>query len=740
MGVCWNIGSMKTFVLIAAVGALLLAAAAHASAKPAIRVLSSPPWAVTGGDAFVEVPAVGRVMVNGRPARAAFQPTTDRAGRLGLVTGLREGRNVIEVVNRGASAKLTLINYPGGGPVFSGPHQSPFVCETHAFKLPDGGTLGPARELDCWAPTKVQYLYKSVTDGQLKPYRADGPSAADVAKATTKDGATVDYVVRLETGVVNRAIYQVAVLARPEEAVSPLSPPKGWNGRLVYAFGGGCGAAYRQGRATVGVVNHPEFGNDPLELGYAIATATLNTLGQNCNDVTAAETAMMVKERFIETFGPPRFTIGWGGSGGSMQQNLIVANYPGILDGIIPERSFPDTLTTLASGADCPLLHNYLSAAAGWTDAQKSAVVGFPSYDHCAKAWFNYLPRWVSPLGSGCDATAFVTAQEGGGVAGSLGAPQTRRLYDPKTSPDGVRCGYFDNAVNIWGRRPDGSSRSPLDNVGVQYGLAAFNHGLITFDQFADLNRRIGGFNADAQIVPQRMRADPQALHTAYATGRVNQGIGMDAVPILDLRSYLDKTLPPDVHTAQTTEVARARWEGANGQSRNFVSWTTATRGSLREDMAGSDSPMRVATREAIAAMDAWLRAIAADGTAAPRARKVVANRPRTLQDACFDTAGRRHDLSTSDGKSCMAEFPSHADPRMAAGEPLARLHLKCALRPVRADSYAKPLSGYQLARLQEIFPDGVCDYRQRPVGQVRPAGTWLSYPEPGLYRPLPTR
>ena len=73
------------------------------------------------------------------------------------------------------------------------------------------------------------------------------------------------------------------------------------------------------------------------------------------------------------------------------------------------------------------------------------------------------------------------------------------------------------------------------------------------------------------------------------------------------------------------------------------------------------------ATREAIAAMDAWLVAIQGDVSNSPSARKVVANRPASLQDACFDAAGHRHNLSTTDGKACIATFFSTGDPRIAA-------------------------------------------------------------------------
>ena len=66
-----------------------------------------------------------------------------------------------------------------------------------------------------------------------------------------------------------------------------------------------------------------------LQRGYAVASATLNTFGNNCAELLAAETMMMVKEHFIEAYGAPQFTIGWGGSGGSYQQHHIADDYPG---------------------------------------------------------------------------------------------------------------------------------------------------------------------------------------------------------------------------------------------------------------------------------------------------------------------------------------------------------------------------------------------------------------------------
>lgn len=717
------------------------AAARTGSAEITISALSTAPDLVTGGDALLELngPQDADIRVNGLDVSSDLvRDGVSQKSRI-LVRNLRDGDNIVEVRGGGKAARLRLVNHSIAGPILSGPHQQPFLCETGEFKLPDGDTLGQPLDERCSAPTNVQYLYMSTKDGQLKPFDAAGEAPADLARTVTSKGRTADYIVRLETGVINRAIYQIAVLASPRDGKPRFDEPFGaWNGGLVYTFGGGCGAAYHQGRGTGGVINNPEIGNDALAEGYALASATLNVLGANCNDVTSAETAVMVKEHFVEQFGPPRHTIGLGGSGGSMQQNLIAANYPGILDGLIPGRSFPDTLSMLASASDCTLLQQYFEhSSRGWTEEQKAAVAGYPQFAHCTKAWANYLPRWISPLGTGCDATAFITPQEGGALASTRSAAKID-LYDPDKNPGGVRCSYFDNSINVWGRRPDGASRRPLDNVGVQYGLTALNRGLIGFDDFVDLNRAIGGFDQDARPVAARTVADPEALRLAYETGRVNQGKGMNLIPIIDVRSYVDANEPTDVHMAYTTAVARARWARANGSTANMVSWTVPSTGSLRGDLTDARSPLRERMRQALEAMDSWLTNIESDGSRKARPAKVVAARPQDVFDACWDEKNDPVSRATPAGfRQCETLYPDHSDSRIAAGEPLERLALKCALKPVSASDYAARPDAKQMAILKAIFPSGVCDYSRPPQGQRPLAGVWIRFgPDAGSYVP----
>jgi len=53
------------------------------------------------------------------------------------------------------------------------------------------------------------------------------------------------------------------------------------------------------------------------------------------------------------------------------------------------------------------------------------------------------------------------------------------------------------------------------------------------------------------------------------------------------------------------------------------------------------------------------------------------------------------------------------------AGGPLAENILKCQLKPLDPAEYAPAtVSGAQLARLNAVFPGGVCDWSKPGVGQ----------------------
>ena len=70
---------------------------------------------------------------NGTDVTGAFHREGDHL--VGLVNGLQLGNNELTVTpNRNSAApphaRLKLTNYPNTGPMFSGPHQQFFVCNT----------------------------------------------------------------------------------------------------------------------------------------------------------------------------------------------------------------------------------------------------------------------------------------------------------------------------------------------------------------------------------------------------------------------------------------------------------------------------------------------------------------------------------------------------------------------------------------------------------------------------------
>src|SRR5580693_439128 len=220
-----------------------------------IVALSSPPYAVSGGTVLVRIELPRNVSsndlvitLNSQAVTSAFRPEVGQSSLLGLVTGLTLGKNVMTAKAIGhnnqayRSAQLVLTNYPITGPIFSGPHEEPFYCMTQNFNLPASiQNLGPALDSDCSIATRVDYVYRS-TGGTFKTLPSPPSYPADLAQTTTSEGKTVPYIVRVETGTINRGIYETAVLHDPttEKAPTPFNPPAAWNQRLVYTLGGGC--------------------------------------------------------------------------------------------------------------------------------------------------------------------------------------------------------------------------------------------------------------------------------------------------------------------------------------------------------------------------------------------------------------------------------------------------------------------------------------------------------------------
>ena len=158
-------------VALAAVAALPAAAARQAGALT-IEAVSTRAEYVSGGDVLVRVTGQSpgtRVERDGVDVTSAFRAMPD-GSLLGLVGGLEVGRHAIVArPPSGQFARLKVVNHPITGPLFSGPQQQPFFCETVAFGL------GPELDAACSAPTQVTYRYRTTAGAFARARRPDRP-------------------------------------------------------------------------------------------------------------------------------------------------------------------------------------------------------------------------------------------------------------------------------------------------------------------------------------------------------------------------------------------------------------------------------------------------------------------------------------------------------------------------------------------------------------------------------------
>lgn len=664
------------------------AASASAGTPLKIEVLSSQANRVTGGDALIGVKAASSdardkmvVRLNGKVVTGSLKKDPDNSLRkTGVVSGMKDGRNWITAWAPGQNqgSRLAVFNSSLQGPLFSGARQEPFYCTTDKFGL------GPAQDQStCFAPTSVSWFYRA-SDNTFKPLASPTDRPSDMVQTTTRSGQTVDYVVRLEMGVINRAVYNFATLAAGGQMGN------GWNGRFFYNYGGGCSTGHQQGQgASGGLID------DQLKRGFVVLGSSLNVFNTSCNDVLSAETTSMVKEHAIEELGKSDvWTAGLGGSGGSVQIQMIAQNYPGLLDGITPAASFPDNSSP--DYPDCRLLLNYFTTTAtgqNLTNAQRRAITGMAASDGgCA------------PLSNGADV---VRAQEG--CIESVVPPSV--IFDPLSNPNGVRCDLWDNMVNVYGTDPStGYARRTLDNTGVQYGLKALQDGQINMKRFLDLNESIGGYDNNGDLQAARSVGDQNAIQIAYETGRLNSGAGnWTSVPVVDRRAYQDDDPTGNVHQYVNTYRMRARLDKYNGNHDNQVMF--------RAEGTANERAMDSA---AIDTLSNWLDAISNDTSSMSLPEKVVANKPSDAVDACWISGSRIDGVAQIGADNpCENTYAPHSLPANVAGKPLDSITSKCTLKPVNAADYGSPTPD-QVARLNTIFPNGVCDWSQPGPGETR--------------------
>lgn len=747
-----------------------LLAAQGALAAVSLKVLSSPPQYVSGGDARIQVtlPAAGRLSqlqlsLNGQPI--AVQWTGDPARPEAVVAGLVEGRNQLVARLGSERAALTLTNFPVTGPMFSGPQQQPFVCKTNqgavnrqpkvdstvppGYKVTDAAGNVVGYSTRCSIDTFVAWHYRN-TAGALLPMPADGSRPADMSQVTLPDGRTVDFLIRREIGTINRFLYSIAMLVPASDRSD--APDTGlWNRKLLYWFQGGVAIGHTQGTVHSGSMNL-----DILGRGYAIVHSSGNNTGTHYNMQLAGETAMMTKERFVERYGVPLYTVGLGGSGGAIQQYMIAQNQPGVLDALLPVQSYPDMVTQTIHIGDCELLEYYMDATdrlnPKWqVTKNRSWLVGLNAEDSVPDPLNPFKKKWGYATAPG--STECINAWRGLtplAMNPHYGEVSNQDQWEPQSDIAAIRWTHYDDLRNVYGTERDGDGRATWDNVGVQYGLRSLREGRITPAEFLHLNWHVGGWRQPSQMRQEgfpfmgtdpdeiakalaiksyfdpwsrrnaikfqspegpipRTQGDPLAMRRAYTSGHVFDG-RLD-VPTIDHRQYLEREL--DMHNAHQSFALRQRLLNRMGHSDPVVIWFTDT-------MPGQ--PRASQSLEALEVMDEWMANIRANPAAG-----LVANKPPRAADACFDLVGQPIARGTGvwDGildtrapGACTQRFPLYSTSRIVAGAPIEGSIYRCALKSV-AQAVADGTYGSwtpdvaQLAQLNLIFPGGVCDYSQ---------------------------
>ena len=614
--------------------------------------------------------------------------------------------------------------------------QQPFICRTvesglgqplvdnqqgvgHPVRDDAGKVVGYSSQ--CAIKPRIQHFYFTGTG--FKPFDIGNGYTIPPPdmKTVVVNGAAIPFVVRVEAGTINRFVYTIAMLERAP-----------WNHKLIYWMRGGVGIGHQQGLALWfnDALNGSEKQLMPklLAEGYAIASSSGNESGVHYNMRLAEETAAQTKAHFTATYGKPVYTIGIGGSGGAVQQYMFAQNRPGLFDAGIPVQSYPDMVTQSIPISDCPLLGQYFrdevardpnSPWATWSrqslvqgmnasDTAKNPFTGKPGTTECINGWRFAMPTVLNPL--------FRDSKFDKAIAFYGYAPEAFAK---------VKWTHWNDLEEFYGTDAEGFAPIPLDNVGVQYGLAALVAGRIDADEFLRLNACAGSWKEQRDFVPYKPDGDPfdsvnmqrsatcrdpagtpaprregsqGAIRAAFDSGHVFTGKRL-GIPMIDLRPYREAEL--DMHNARQAFSVRARLLAANpAEAKRQVVW-----------FARPDTDLPGQVMKAVSVLDKYLTS----GSA-----------PAEFADRCVDSSGTvlasgpdvwGGILDGGKPGACTQAFPIHSSPRMVAGESIRGDTFKCKLKPL-GKAYtdgtygpAVSFSDAQKAWLSRIFPQGVCDY-----------------------------
>ncbi|MGD8567455.1 MAG: DUF6351 family protein [Gammaproteobacteria bacterium] len=611
----------------------------------------------------------------------------------------------------------------------------------------------------CSIATQVDYFY---FDKVKKRFMAlsNFLSPPDTVQLIQPGAVEIPFIVRVERGTINRFLYSIAMLAPYTESLqSPRTlNNQAWNQKLVYKFQGGIGLGHYQGIMSLNKRHALHY--EALKRGYAVAYSTGTRTSTHYNLQLAEETAYMIKHHFEAIYGKPQYTVGLGGSGGAIQQYVIAQNHPGILDAAIPQASFPDMVTQTINVADCELLERYFDheyikdTSSQWGDwrnrvmvegmaANNTAVLEKwqrspapkPGASECVAGWRGTIPGIFNPNWTHAE---------------YFNALDTFRFQDDIVN--GIKWTYWNDLGNIYPRDEQGFAPNSWDNVGVQYGLLALRQGALAKQSFLDLNACVGGWkhpqnmtignypwnrNGSTDIYDPwdqanmnlntackngapapRSEGNLNTMKIAYDSGQVF--IGDIDIPVIDIRWYLEPAL--NMHHSIASFSARARIQNSNGNHDNHVIWIAQC--SHMDETTLDWSCDYEPTGDALDVMDQWLENVR------KTTQEPAASKPPNAVDSCFDGSGAvvyagndAWDGILNEKKTgvCARRFPMYSTSRMQAGSDIKGSTFKCQLKPLaralRDGTYGKiTFNKDEMERLDEIFPDGVCDYSKPGV------------------------
>ncbi|WP_179999992.1 DUF6351 family protein [Acinetobacter sp. YH12239] len=676
--------------------------------KEFVTVLSTRPDLVTDNDVLIELdPSINfndaniSIHLNGQDIKSRFSNAQNRV----LLDGLQLGENLLKIETPNAIQNLYLKNFSTTGPLLSGPQINPWTCT-------NGST-----DLFCRKPVQYNYYYRNLV-GTLQTYNPEKPpSAGLISKIKTDTGVEVPFIIREEVGYQNRDEYRFAVLFNPNQPWTALNPQPQFNNKLLVTHGQSCGNDYQSATAPTVVATStsilPDITIKALGKGYGVMSTALSNSGHNCNLAIQAESIIMAKERFIEQYGTLDYTIGQGCSGGALASQWVANAYPGVYQGLLVTCSFPDAWSTASQFADYHIMINYFKTAEGRSFLPHQ---------------INHIQGHISEINGYVSELAQFDVARPNTICSGISETQ---LYNATSNPNGTRCSIQEAAVNLLGlrnptevdpntqqlrqiwspvenQRNIGFANLPIDNVGVQYGLQTLFDGVINAEKFVLLNERLGGVDIDINPISERLYATEQGLKNAYRTGLINVANNLDQVAIIDCRG----PDPAIFHDAYRAFAIRARLDKAHGHHNNQLLYGGDT------IMIGDLKCLEISFDD----MNQWLDRVKNDTSNLPLPQKLTRNKVN-LNDSCITLGTIRRS-----GFCNNLRVPVYKTPRMVAGDQISTYANKCKLQPLTRRLYPNiNFTDEQWTRLQKVFPDGVCDYTQDPVGFGK-TYPWLTY------------